>query len=127
MECFYSASRRAGNNDEIHYEKHFVTRYFAFDKVTEKSEIVLTLGLPKGNTSYKVGCFGKQVTAEVIYEEAPIERKQVAKPLIEGFAGGKMPQKKAPVRKAEKVGRNDPCPCGSGKKYKKCCALKENS
>lgn len=28
-----------------------------------------------------------------------------------------------PVRRAtEKVGRNDPCPCGSGKKYKKCCA-----
>jgi len=26
--------------------------------------------------------------------------------------------------KSEKVGRNDPCPCGSGKKYKKCCANK---
>lgn len=26
-----------------------------------------------------------------------------------------------PVRTAKKVGRNDPCPCGSGKKYKKCC------
>lgn len=27
-----------------------------------------------------------------------------------------------PVRRAEpKVGRNDPCPCGSGRKYKKCC------
>jgi uncharacterized protein YchJ len=25
------------------------------------------------------------------------------------------------VRSCEKVGRNDPCPCGSGKKYKKCC------
>jgi preprotein translocase subunit SecA len=25
------------------------------------------------------------------------------------------------VRNSEKVGRNDPCPCGSGKKYKKCC------
>jgi len=25
----------------------------------------------------------------------------------------------------QKVGRNDPCPCGSGKKYKKCCLLKE--
>jgi len=25
-----------------------------------------------------------------------------------------------------KVNRNDPCPCGSGKKYKKCCLLKEN-
>ena len=25
---------------------------------------------------------------------------------------------------SEKVGRNDPCPCGSGKKYKKCCGFK---
>jgi len=29
--------------------------------------------------------------------------------------------KRAPVKRAKKVGRNDPCPCGSGKKYKKCC------
>ncbi|MDK9722373.1 MAG: YchJ family metal-binding protein [Rhodospirillales bacterium] len=28
---------------------------------------------------------------------------------------------KGPPRQVEKVGRNDPCPCGSGKKYKKCC------
>jgi preprotein translocase subunit SecA len=27
------------------------------------------------------------------------------------------------VRRAKKVGRNDPCPCGSGKKYKKCCGI----
>ncbi|MBI2461799.1 MAG: SEC-C domain-containing protein [Candidatus Rokubacteria bacterium] len=27
-------------------------------------------------------------------------------------------------RAGQKVGRNDPCPCGSGKKYKKCCLLK---
>ncbi|MGY9002959.1 MAG: SEC-C metal-binding domain-containing protein, partial [Rhodospirillales bacterium] len=26
------------------------------------------------------------------------------------------------TRRVQKVGRNDPCPCGSGKKYKKCCA-----
>ncbi|MEX2684291.1 MAG: SEC-C metal-binding domain-containing protein [Candidatus Sigynarchaeota archaeon] len=25
------------------------------------------------------------------------------------------------------MGRNDPCPCGSGKKYKKCCMLKKNA
>ena len=32
------------------------------------------------------------------------------------------PAKQAPVRHdGPKVGRNDPCPCGSGKKYKKCC------
>ncbi len=28
-----------------------------------------------------------------------------------------------PLRRAEKVGRNEPCPCGSGKKYKKCCGV----
>jgi preprotein translocase subunit SecA len=31
------------------------------------------------------------------------------------------PGKPQPVKAAQKVGRNDPCPCGSGKKYKKCC------
>jgi uncharacterized protein YecA (UPF0149 family) len=32
------------------------------------------------------------------------------------------PQKVETIRRAvPKVGRNDPCPCGSGKKYKKCC------
>ena len=30
-----------------------------------------------------------------------------------------------PVRKEHKVGPNDPCPCGSGKKYKKCCMQKD--
>ncbi|MFZ5647840.1 MAG: SEC-C metal-binding domain-containing protein, partial [Bacillota bacterium] len=32
---------------------------------------------------------------------------------------------KQPVRRQQKVGRNDPCPCGSGKKYKKCCGRDE--
>lgn len=36
------------------------------------------------------------------------------------FSGCEMNPKAATVR-VEKVGRNDPCPCGSGKKYKKCC------
>ena len=35
--------------------------------------------------------------------------------------------KKQPVRKDKKVGPNDPCPCGSGKKYKKCCMQKDKS
>ncbi|MCQ2429952.1 MAG: preprotein translocase subunit SecA [Clostridia bacterium] len=57
--------------------------------------------------------------------EREIKRVQVAKPLIEGFEGGtKGPQKKVVItqrRETAKVGRNDPCPCGSGKKYKNCC------
>lgn len=34
-------------------------------------------------------------------------------------------EKQRPIRVAAKVGRNDPCPCGSGKKYKKCCGQHE--
>ncbi len=37
------------------------------------------------------------------------------------MAGASVPTAQAPVVKGQKVGRNDPCPCGSGKKYKKCC------
>ena len=38
------------------------------------------------------------------------------------YSGGEEDQVKEPVRRTEaKVGRNDPCPCGSGKKFKKCC------
>lgn len=40
-------------------------------------------------------------------------------------SGGSEPEKKKPVVKGQKVGRNDPCPCGSGKKYKHCCLGKE--
>ena len=53
-----------------------------------------------------------------------VVRVQVAKPLIEGFEGGAKPAAKKVVltpKRSAKVGRNDPCPCGSGKKYKNCC------
>ncbi|MGM0564821.1 MAG: YchJ family protein [Pseudomonadota bacterium] len=38
------------------------------------------------------------------------------------YHDGKPPQISQVVNSSPKVGRNDPCPCGSGKKYKKCCA-----
>ncbi|NLV77131.1 MAG: preprotein translocase subunit SecA [Tissierellia bacterium] len=44
-----------------------------------------------------------------------MERKRVAKPI----STKNKPQQ--PIVKGKKIGRNDPCPCGSGKKYKKCC------
>jgi len=54
--------------------------------------------------------------------DAP-KREAVAK--ITGEHGGDdSPVRKTP-RKVEKIGRNDPCPCGSGKKYKKCCGANE--
>ena len=40
------------------------------------------------------------------------------------FEDGELIGEKPTVREEPKVGRNDPCPCGSGKKYKKCCGAK---
>ena len=64
------------------------------------------------------------ILARVQTNEVRWER--VAK--VTGESGGsEEPQKKAPVRKSIKIGPNDPCPCGSGKKYKKCCYLKDKA
>jgi preprotein translocase subunit SecA len=58
---------------------------------------------------------------------SPIVRIQVANPSIASMGGGLLAAKKKPVVKKEKIGRNDICPCGSGKKYKKCCGMNENA
>ena len=54
-----------------------------------------------------------------VYNPDNIQRKKVAKEVntVNPDTGKKTPY----VRKKEKIGRNDPCPCGSGKKYKNCC------
>jgi preprotein translocase subunit SecA len=60
----------------------------------------------------------------VIRSERDTEREQQAQITSQsGGSGGDGSDKQRPVRKSasEKVGRNDPCPCGSGLKYKKCC------
>ena len=56
--------------------------------------------------------------------QTEIKREKVAKVTSEGGAGDKTVKRQPQVRKA-KVGRNDPCPCGSGKKYKNCCLDKD--
>ncbi len=63
------------------------------------------------------------LTVEIRTSEEP-KREQVAK--VTSTSGDGTDSAK-PVRKtaAQKVGRNDPCPCGSGKKYKKCCGKSE--
>ena len=60
---------------------------------------------------------------KIVTPEQGLEREQVAKPTStnkDESAGGT-----TRVRKEPKVGRNDPCPCGSGKKYKQCCGRLE--
>jgi preprotein translocase subunit SecA len=59
----------------------------------------------------------QKVLSVVIDTDREIKRVQVAKPTTATHGG----EARKPVRKAAGAGRNDPCPCGSGKKYKKCC------
>ena len=54
-------------------------------------------------------------------EEQAKQRLAQAKSSHSSAEGDQEPAKKQPVVKGEKIGRNDPCPCGSGKKYKNCC------
>ena len=57
--------------------------------------------------------------------EEDVKRKQVAK--ITATGGSDKTVKRQPVVKKVKVGANDPCPCGSGKKYKHCCRDKDEA
>ena len=52
--------------------------------------------------------------------ERPIKREQVLQPDAPNAGAN------TPYRAEKKVGRNDPCPCGSGKKYKNCCGKNDN-
>ena len=53
--------------------------------------------------------------------QKPVERERVAEETSASHGGDEGDTKKQPVRNENKVGRNDLCPCGSGKKYKNCC------
>lgn len=71
----------------------------------------------------------KEDTLRILFHvEDPnkVKRREQNKNIKEGFEGDNAGEKKKPyVRKTKKVGRNDPCPCGSGKKYKNCCGRNE--
>ena len=54
----------------------------------------------------------------VAVRKAPVVRQQIAKPVDTPAEDGNKPVVRP---RSAKIGRNDPCPCGSGKKYKNCC------
>ncbi len=61
-------------------------------------------------------------TLKILYRvriQTEVKREEVAKPMFTNKDDSAVKQPKKRI--AEKVGRNDPCPCGSGKKYKQCC------
>ena len=56
-----------------------------------------------------------------------VQRERVAKVTGESGGGDQTVKKQPVVRKGMKIGRNDPCPCGSGKKWKKCTCKEYHS
>ena len=71
----------------------------------------------------------REDTVRRVYQtkvEVTPERVQTAKP-TEARMAGDGPRQPRRVKPSEKIGRNDPCPCGSGKKYKNCCMLKNEA
>jgi preprotein translocase subunit SecA len=76
--------------------------------------------------------FAIQIAKEQEAKEMKVERKQtfiLSRGEAAQSAGGETEDGKGVTfrREGKKVGRNDPCPCGSGKKYKRCCLLKEEA
>ena len=65
------------------------------------------------------------LTVQLQRAEEP-KREQVAKVTGEAGSDDSDQSKHTPIRKKKKPGRNDPCPCGSGKKYKNCCGRYES-
>ena len=61
----------------------------------------------------------RRIFSARIKSEAEVKRERVAEGIVATTAGDGSVKKQP--RKVPKIGRNDPCPCGSGKKYKQCC------
>jgi preprotein translocase subunit SecA len=93
----------------VEYQKE---TFFAFQEMIDsvKEKVVDLIYKAKIQSEQKREVFREDQKNFVHSKYSPLRKKEPAK-------------KKTSVPKAasEKVGRNDPCPCGSGKKYKKCC------
>lgn len=61
----------------------------------------------------------------IFYETDPLPNDNDMRELSQYFGVEKESSVPQPQLGSPKVGRNDPCPCGSGKKYKKCCMEKD--
>ena len=90
---------------------------------SETAELLMRMNIP---VSEAIHSTNKEVTQQQNYNKA--QATNTAQEQIDGRQGyeeaiqNSMPQraKQQPVVAEKKVGRNEPCPCGSGKKYKQC-------
>ena len=93
--------------------------------VREQTAKMLLMVIP--STQIKTPAAPRETGAGFKGEHAPARASADIRQSVYG-ASAKPEARKEPIRKtaAQKVGRNDPCPCGSGKKYKKCCGASDS-
>ncbi len=80
---------------DVKYDIFNLKEYYAYDKKSGESRLVLTLGLPHGQASFKSGCLKKNVEADVIYEKAPLVRTYKRKGLAQAGAAQREQQEKS--------------------------------
>jgi preprotein translocase subunit SecA len=92
----------------------------------EIANFLLTCQLPKGNNEVKQAPVQRPASQPKVQTNKPesMNLNERAAAAMRSGSNGSMPppvpQKTEPVKAEVRVGRNDPCPCGSGKKYKQC-------
>ena len=94
-------------------------RVYEIQKRQEAIEAARKAAEKQAAAAHQVVLNGNEQNQQPDAVQAALKREQVAQPTQGSSDGTDLANKT--VRKGKKIGRNDPCPCGSGKKYKKCC------
>jgi len=137
MDLFTKAAdlyQRAAEANPLYIQSHYSLAQIAEKKLDAHAALEwLEKGLPfLEKSKYYKGSGGVEredlLDAYCEYYNTLLDEIGSDKPKISppgGFSYREEYEPVQPVRREKKVGRNDPCPCGSGKKYKKCCLIKE--
>lgn len=98
-------------------------KVYEIQKRQEEEQKLRKMAQQQAEAAHKVILGAKQDDEQPSAVEMALRREQVAKPTE--TSGDGTDNRNRTVVKGKKIGRNDPCPCGSGKKYKKCCGRDE--
>jgi len=101
-----------------------VKEYVSKDVEQEALEVPTVQVMPETGTIMDAVQMSEENNKQREAMEAAISNDQMKR--FEAMAKAWQEAHTQKVRKFDKVGRNDPCPCGSGKKFKNCCMNKKN-
>ena len=116
----------------LYTEASRIQKYFDNDDLRIESLFAYALAVPAEISRGRIRALFRRIDATAgplsleekgLIESALDQRLAMhgLHPVFSETEWGAEDEKDEPIKAAAKVGRNDPCPCGSGKKYKKCC------